>query len=182
MRQLLSVQNVDPVTADYPKGKTRDRDGSTPGTISGEPLFGDIIQFFQKLIIDGGIVENDTPENVSNGYQLIEALSEKIKSISTVQTSIINCDGAGAELYQGGDFILTCTRLAIGSFRITHNLNTTNYAISVIGANGGDLNKITSSSVSELSSNTVDCYFHGVDVSSGFTDPISFSVMISKIR
>lgn len=74
MRKLIDGTNVDGASADYPKGRTRDKVGVTPGTIVNELINGDIQQFFQKLIIDAGITENNSPDNVSNGYQLLEAL------------------------------------------------------------------------------------------------------------
>jgi hypothetical protein len=82
MRKLIDGTNVNAGDADYPKGRPRDKVGGTPGTIYNEVLHGDIIQFFQKLVIDGPIVENDTPDNVTNGYQLIDALVAKIDALN----------------------------------------------------------------------------------------------------
>lgn len=76
MRALLSTPNVDPISVDYPKGRVRDKAGATPGTSGGEVLFGDIIQLFQKCVLDAGIVENGLPDNETNGYQLLEALMQ----------------------------------------------------------------------------------------------------------
>jgi len=74
MRKLTAAQNVNAPNADYPKGRSRDKTVTEPGTIFSEILAGDIIQFFQKLIISASITENDLPDNVTNGYQLFEAL------------------------------------------------------------------------------------------------------------
>lgn len=91
MRKLLDGTNVDAATGDYPNGRTRDKDGATPGTILNEVLLGDIQQFFQKLLIDSGIAENDTPDNVSNGYQLLEALAAKIDELNGgLRTKIVD--------------------------------------------------------------------------------------------
>lgn len=91
MRKLIDGTNVDAVTGDYPNGRTRDKDGGTPGTILNEVLMGDMQQFFQKLIIDASIVENDTPDNVSNGFQLLEALIAKIDEVNGgLKTKIVN--------------------------------------------------------------------------------------------
>lgn len=79
MRQLVNVTNVDAPDADYPKGRVRDKVGATLGTEYSEILHGDVIQFFQKLIIDAAITENDLPDNVTNGYQLLEALDAEIR-------------------------------------------------------------------------------------------------------
>jgi len=73
-RLLTSATNVDAGSTDYPNGRVRDKDGATAGTTYNEVLHGDIIQFFQKLIIDSGIALNGLPDNVTNGYQLYEAL------------------------------------------------------------------------------------------------------------
>ncbi len=95
MRQLASGTNVDAPSGDYPKGRPRDRVGATPGTILNEVLHGDLIQLMQKLIIDAGITENDTPDNVSNGYQLLDALVDKIKKASGFRASTNTLANAG---------------------------------------------------------------------------------------
>ena len=89
MRQLVNVPNVDAPSGDYPKGRVRDKVGATIGTTYTEILHGDLIQLFQKLIIDAGITENDLPDNVSNGYQLLEALDARHK-VSAALTSEYN--------------------------------------------------------------------------------------------
>lgn len=73
-RILANLGNVVAPSADYPNGRTRDRAGSTAGTSLNEALLGDMIQFFQKMVIDSGITLNDDPDNVTNGFQLYQAL------------------------------------------------------------------------------------------------------------
>jgi len=88
MRKLISVPNTDAPDANYPKGRVRDKDGGTPGTTYVEALHGDMIQFFQKLVVDSGVVENGNPDNETNGHQLIEALGFKVKEQVGVWTHI----------------------------------------------------------------------------------------------
>lgn len=88
MRSLQAAQNVDPIDADYPRGKVRDKDGATAGTTTNEVLFGDLIQFFQKLVVDASITENGLPDNVTNGYQLMEALVSKIRGIGLYRNTL----------------------------------------------------------------------------------------------
>lgn len=88
MRTLLNGTNVDPADGDYPNGRTRDKVGGTPGTIINELLTGDFTQFFQKLIIDAATVENNLPDNVTNGYQLIEALDSRFNKKIVVSVGI----------------------------------------------------------------------------------------------
>jgi len=102
MKILSNIPNT-PVSSDYPKGKIKDE--TSPGTGDGTPVNenvnGDIIQFFQKLVIDSTVSENDLPDNVTNGYQLITALSQKIlneiKPTATWQTS---SDASHSALYR----------------------------------------------------------------------------------
>tara|TARA_R110002012_G_scaffold4881_1_gene22303 strand:+ start:695 stop:1210 length:516 start_codon:yes stop_codon:yes gene_type:complete len=95
MRQLVNVNNVDVPSSDYPKGRVRDKVGATLGTEYSEILHGDIIQFFQKLIIDASITENDLPDNVANGYQLLEALNARIKVSSALVEEYNNAFNSG---------------------------------------------------------------------------------------
>lgn len=90
MKKLIDVPNVDGVTTDYPKGSVRDKAGLVAGTTGGAVLFADIIQFFQKLVIDAGITENNLPDNVSNGYQLLDALVDKIKNKTKLQNTRVS--------------------------------------------------------------------------------------------
>ena len=90
MRLLTAVPNTDPGSTDYPNGRVRDKAGVTDGTTGGEVLFGDITQFFQKLVIDAGITENTLPDNVTNGYQLVTALMGKIKIHEAWITATVN--------------------------------------------------------------------------------------------
>ena len=76
MRILANQPGVVAPDAAYPKGSIADA-----ATVVSEGVNGDIIQFFQRLIIEAGITENDLPDNVSNGYQLIEAMNAKINGL-----------------------------------------------------------------------------------------------------
>jgi len=89
-RELVNVPNVDAPSGDYPKGRVRDKVGATIGTTYSEILHGDIIQLFQKMLIDGGITENNLPDNVTNGYQLLEALNAKIADTTKASSTIVN--------------------------------------------------------------------------------------------
>ena len=79
-RNLTDGSNINPATPDYPNGRTRDKAGAVAGTTINEVLTGDTAQFFQKLLIDASITPNGNPDNVSNGYQLIDALLKKISN------------------------------------------------------------------------------------------------------
>tara|TARA_R110001632_G_scaffold207897_1_gene332107 strand:- start:1315 stop:1932 length:618 start_codon:yes stop_codon:yes gene_type:complete len=85
-RLLTDGSNIDPATTDYPNGRTRDKAGAIAGTTINEVLTGDKEQFFQKLLITAGITANGNPDNVANGYQLIEALLKNI-SLSNLRAS-----------------------------------------------------------------------------------------------
>jgi len=99
MARDLSVQpnidNSDP--GNYPNTRVKNTVGAVPGTDWTEEVTGDAIQFFQKLLIDASITANGNPDNVANGYQLIDALVDKIsrngvkrQSSTTLANSTIN--------------------------------------------------------------------------------------------
>lgn len=82
-RDIQDVQNVDAPTADYPNGRMRDKAGATSGTILGEPLHGDVVQFFSKLMRDANpvVTPNGLPDNETNGYQLFTAFINYIRNV-----------------------------------------------------------------------------------------------------
>jgi len=87
-RVLKNVPNVDGTTTNYPNGKIRNKDNNANPAVVGSPIveeiYGDIIQFFQKLLIDAGITANGNPDNVANGYQLVDALKKVIYPSGTI--------------------------------------------------------------------------------------------------
>lgn len=100
MRKLIDTPNIEAATTDYPKGRVKDRSGAIPGTTLTELGIGDLIQLFQKLVIDASITENDLPDNVTNGYQLLEALLDKITDSTKIDPTIIE-DRAGGSFDTG---------------------------------------------------------------------------------
>lgn len=97
MRALSAATNTDNSDpTNYPKRRIKDETSpgvSADGTIINEIFLGDIIQFFQKLVIDGSISENGNPDNVANGYQLVEALTAFIRAANGgLNTKIVNIE------------------------------------------------------------------------------------------
>lgn len=58
----------------YPNGRIKDNRGSGDGTPVNEKVYGDIHEFFSKLMRLAGIIYNGLPDNENQGYQLIEAM------------------------------------------------------------------------------------------------------------
>jgi microcystin-dependent protein len=77
-RILANISNTEAPSSDYPKGRILDRNLNTNPVVLGTPIketvYGDIIQVFLKCLEVSGIIENDLPDNETNGYQLLEAL------------------------------------------------------------------------------------------------------------
>lgn len=82
MRVLSTISNVDAPTTDYPGGRIRNKNNAVVPPVVGSPvveeMYGDIIQFFQRLLVLGGVTPNDLPDNVTNGYQAILALLNSV--------------------------------------------------------------------------------------------------------
>lgn len=60
--------------ADYPDGRIKNNTGGGDGTPVNEITKGDIHEFFDKLMRLYGISHNGLPDNVTNGYQLVDAV------------------------------------------------------------------------------------------------------------
>lgn len=104
-RQLTAVPDIDSPDASYPAGKIRnDNPPTTDGTPVVEELYGDIIQFFHKLMRLAGITYNDTAENETAGFQFIEALAFYMRSLAATETQKGTSERAtNAEVQAGSD-------------------------------------------------------------------------------
>lgn len=65
---------ITPQDSDYIYSQIKDDDGSGNGTQMNVKAFGDIFQFFQRLMDKGGITPNSLPDNSYSGWQLMDAL------------------------------------------------------------------------------------------------------------
>lgn len=77
-RDLEAQENVDSGDAENLSGKIRDNTGIGDGTPVNEALYGDMHQFFAKLMRDAGITPNNLIENTTNGFQLNEAFDKVV--------------------------------------------------------------------------------------------------------
>lgn len=89
-RNLTSIPDIQAPDADYPVGRIQNEE-TTPTPITGTPvieeLYGDIIQFFHKLIRLAGISHNGLPENETNGFQFITSLTAFVRTVLASTTS-----------------------------------------------------------------------------------------------
>lgn len=76
-RDLSAQQGVDNTDGDYVNGKLVD---GVNGTLVGEGINQDIVQYFQKLMDLAGLSPNGDPDNEVNGYQFITALEAVVRS------------------------------------------------------------------------------------------------------
>lgn len=79
MRKLSEQIGVQAPTTDYVKGRIVDN--TTPVN---EAINGDIIEFFHRMAWMASITENNLPDNVTNGHQLLQALQYLIELYSKV--------------------------------------------------------------------------------------------------
>lgn len=73
-RNLATKPNVEPADAEYPFGRIKDNPGNNTGTPVNEEVYGDIHQFFAKIMSDAGIAYNGLPDNAYDGFQYRNAL------------------------------------------------------------------------------------------------------------
>ena len=104
MRRLSTKTNVVTPDADFEFGRIQDENGSGNGTPVIELLYGDMHQFFEKLITDGGITANGLPEGTTNGYQLNDALNAVIAAADALVTTAFQAaDAAVTSAFQAAD-------------------------------------------------------------------------------
>lgn len=78
MREILDLNNVEPADYDYPYGRVKNisAPGAADGTPVNEALVGDVVQFINKMMDEGGVVPNGLPDNEYSGFQIYEALEK----------------------------------------------------------------------------------------------------------
>jgi hypothetical protein len=73
----------------YPFGDVKD---APSGTVVDKKMVTDMLQFFQKMASQTGVTLNSTPDNVTNGYQLMQSVTSAINSYAA--TWVLNTLGA----------------------------------------------------------------------------------------
>lgn len=95
MRILSSNPNVDNSDlVNWPDGRIKDNTGSGDGTGVNERVYGDLHSNISKLLRLYGITPNNTPDNETNGYQIIDGL----RALSTKNTIVQNLDKDAGKL------------------------------------------------------------------------------------
>lgn len=119
-RELQNQTNVNPPDSDYPYGRIRNRNGATPGTPVSEELYGDMHQFFAKLMNEGGITPNDLPDNDYNGYQLWEAFRKLARPYKVTAMNVTQggSNAPTATIYQDEIGNITFSRNSAGDYEI----------------------------------------------------------------
>lgn len=84
MRALRNKTNVQAPDADYLYGRIKDDPGDNTGTPVNEQVYGDMHQFFEKLMFDSGLSANNLPENAYSGFQLNQALQNRINALAAI--------------------------------------------------------------------------------------------------
>lgn len=79
MRRLSTKPNVIAPDSDFPYGRIKDKHAPTAGSKVNEQMWGDIIQFFEKMFDLSSIVANGLPDNAYTGFQLVDALINRIQ-------------------------------------------------------------------------------------------------------
>lgn len=76
MRRLANKTRVEAPDSQFSFGRIKDTTPGNPGTPVNEDSYGDMHQFFEKLMAESGVEENELPDSDYSGYQLFEALME----------------------------------------------------------------------------------------------------------
>lgn len=71
-RKILDFTRHVATSGDYPYGGVKN---DPSGTLVDETAMGDIFQFFARIAADAGVTLNSLPDNVTNGFQYVQALN-----------------------------------------------------------------------------------------------------------
>jgi len=114
--KLSDKPNVTAPGGAYSYGDIKDNSGSNDGTPVNRLVYADFHQFFERLMALAGVTHNGLPENDTNTYQLMEALTTYINSLVPAVTDIsggITVDPAftvgnlSAQEYLDGTIVIT---------------------------------------------------------------------------
>ncbi len=82
----IGLQNLDRISdpdGDFPNGNIKDNTATDPGTPMNKKTFGDIFQYFAKMMREGSITPNELPDSEYIGNQYYEALLAVMKKENT---------------------------------------------------------------------------------------------------
>lgn len=77
---IENFPNITAATSDYPKGAIKDDTGANDGTPVNKLVYDDVHQTHMKLLLMAGLTANNLPDNVTNGYQYVQALQKLFKN------------------------------------------------------------------------------------------------------
>src|SRR5688572_8737357 len=101
MRALVTKTNVTAAGGGYPYGRIKDNPGNNTGTPVNEEVYGDMHQFFEKLMDEAGISPNNLPENLIEGFQLYQAFEKAARKSNRYDSRQFIIDGGGATITTG---------------------------------------------------------------------------------
>ncbi len=135
MRRLVNKTNVTPPSAHFSFGRIKDDDGTGNGTPVDEDVYGDMHQFFEKLMTEGGITANELPDGDYNGFQLFQAfakyISDRVESGTytpgtTNNINVTTSVGAVCQYKRNGNVVTVS-----GSVNVTVIANNTDTAMEI---------------------------------------------------
>lgn len=166
MRNKKDAPNIDlSDLANYPDGRIKDDTGTGDGTGVDEFIYGDIQEFFYKLMRLASIVPNSNADNESNGYQTIDALKDFVEKRNVVPKIVLMVNSDGTIKKQINTIPFTLTKTSTGNYEIAHSLGNNWIAMSTNMQQGrfshvSDFNDgITRVFVRDVNANNVDSAF-----------------------
>lgn len=119
MRNKATLPNIDLTDPNFLLGRIKNNTGANDGTPVNEFVYGDIHQFFAKLLNLAGLVPNGFPDNEANGYQTIDALisiaskNDYVYELSSV-SSVLQV-GVKIGLMKTNEFLICKSIVNLGS-------------------------------------------------------------------
>lgn len=146
---LLNYPNRDVTDlANYPEGNIKDNPGDGTGTPINVLTTADIHQTFYKLLDIAGITPNGDPDNVTNGYQYIEAIRKIPNEVFTPSGAFVGVFTVGFEY--DSCILITSSIPSNPTFNLDHTDGVPGHKTKIhwIGDSGGSTVFITATSPS----------------------------------
>jgi len=165
-RNLTTIPNIVPADADYPNGRILNAVPPDAGTPVIEELYGDIVQFFHKLMRTAGISHNGLPENETQGFQFIQALAYYVRTLaaSVSEKGVVEL-ATGAETQAKLSALLAVTPAGLGSLVASQTLAGLAELATESEARAFDSTRILTSSILRLALRTETDY---INIPGGF--------------
>ena len=139
--------------SNYPNKRIRDNSGAGDGTPVDETVYGDIHEHFAKIMRESKTSYNNLPDNVSNGYQLFDAMyslptkNDLVKNLEKINANTIKIPFKISALKEDESFDVRALNDSLDTYNVIIGSDGQNKAFVLSGKfKAGDFVKLVNTS------------------------------------